>query len=261
MARTLAPFLLLLTFVPTASAADLIIRWHGQSFFEIVTTAGTRIVLDPHAIEQFGRKDVPADLVLMSHLHNDHTQVGVIPNIKKAKQFNALKDLGTDGKRTEWNQIDEKFKDVHFRCVGVYHDDSMGMQRGKNGIWIMEVDGLKIVHLGDLGHQLSDAQLKRVGEVDILMIPVGGVYTLNGLDAAKVVDQLKPKRYVIPMHYGTEVYDDLLSNKYFLDEEKEKGAKIQKFPTNELKVKVDPKAAAPEQPTIAVLHWSGKGDK
>jgi L-ascorbate metabolism protein UlaG (beta-lactamase superfamily) len=260
MARTLASLVFLLTFVPAAAAADkdLIIRWHGQSFFEIVTTAGTRIVLDPHAIEQYGRKDIPADLVLMSHLHNDHTQVGVIPNIKKAKQYNALKDEKGDGKRVEWNAIDEKFKDVHFRCVGVYHDNSMGMQRGKNGVWIMEIDGLKIVHLGDLGHLLTDAQLKRIGEADILMVPVGGVYTLNGIDAQKVVEQIKPKRYVIPMHYGTEVYDDLLNIKYFLDEQKE-GALVKKFATNELKV--DPKAAPPKEPTVAILHWAGKGEK
>jgi L-ascorbate metabolism protein UlaG (beta-lactamase superfamily) len=259
MARTLA-LLSLLTFVPAASAADkdLIIRWHGQSFFEIISTAGTRIVLDPHAIEQFGRKDVPADLVLMSHLHNDHTQVGVIPNIKKAKVYNALKDDKGDGRRVEWNQIDEKFKDVHFRCVGVYHDNSMGMQRGKNGIWIIEVDGLKIVHLGDLGHLLTDAQLKRIGEADILMVPVGGVYTLNGIDAQKVVEQIKPKRYVIPMHYGTEVYDDLLSAKYFLDEQKE-GTVVKKLTTNELRI--DPKSEPPKAPIVALLHWASKGEK
>ena len=84
------------------------------------------------------------------------------------------------------------------------------MQRGKVGVFIIEVDGWKIVHLGDLGHLLTPSQLKRIGPVDVLMIPVGGIYTLNGSEAKKVVEQLKPKEYIFPMHYGTKVFDAVL---------------------------------------------------
>ena len=77
----------------------------------------------------------------------------------------------------------------------------------RNGVFIIEVDGWRIVHLGDLGHYLTPAQLKRIGPVDVLMIPVGGIYTLNGKWAKKVVDQIKPKEYIFPMHYGTKVFD------------------------------------------------------
>ena len=80
------------------------------------------------------------------------------------------------------------------------------MNRGRNGIFVIEVDGLRIVHLGDLGHLLTDKQVRAIGEVDILMIPIGGVYTINGLDAAKVVEQAsKPKPLTsCRMHYGTQ---------------------------------------------------------
>ena len=92
------------------------------------------------------------------------------------------------------------------------------MVRGRNGIWVIEMDGLHIVHLGDLGHMLTDEQLKEIGPVDVLMIPVGGIYTLNGTDAKKVIEQLKPKRYIIPMHYGIpKVFEDLLPLDEFLD--------------------------------------------
>jgi len=240
-----------------AAEKSLVIRWHGQSFFEIITTTGTRIVIDPHAIEQYGRKTLQADLVLISHPHTDHSTTDAIENIKKAKVIHAVVEDKNDRRRMEWNLVDEKFKDVHIQTLGCYHDNMSGMQRGKNGILILEVDGLRIVHLGDLGHTLSEAQLKRIGQVDILMIPVGGVYTLNSLDAAKVQEQLAPRHYVFPMHYGTIVYDYLLKVDGFLEEQNKE--MIRKLARNELAI--DPKAAVPKEPAIVVLHWAGKGDR
>jgi L-ascorbate metabolism protein UlaG (beta-lactamase superfamily) len=240
------------------AAADnpVTIRWHGQSFFEVISPEGVRIVLDPHAIENYGRISVQADLVLLSHFHNDHTQVNVVENIKKAKVITALKDDKGDGRRVEWNAVDEKRKDVRIRTVGTYHDSVGGLERGKNGVFVIDVAGLKIVHLGDLGHELTPDQVRRIGPVDVLMIPVGGVYTLNGNDAKTVVAQLKPRRYIIPMHYGTDVYDELLTAAEFLDEQKE--GTVRKYAGNELTI--DPKESAPKQPQIAVLYWTGKKD-
>jgi L-ascorbate metabolism protein UlaG (beta-lactamase superfamily) len=237
----------------TASADDkkVVIRWHGQSFFQIVTPAGARIVIDPHAIDNYGRKVVPADLVLMTHFHVDHSRLDAIPDAAKVRKINALKhtDRGDD-----FNVIDEKFKDVRVRSLGTYHDDMGGAQRGKNGVFILDVAGLRLVHLGDLGHQLSREQLRKLGEVDVLMIPVGGVYTINGVDAQKVVAQVKPRRYIIPMHYGTLVYNDLLDLKYFLEDQAM--GTVEKFPGNELTV--DAAAAVPKEPVIAILNWEGK---
>ncbi len=258
MARCIPVLAALLLCAGDAPAQEkkLLLRWHGQSFFEIVTPAGTRVVLDPHAIENYGRKVVKADLVLMSHFHNDHTQLDSIENAKKVKAINALK-RGGENEAPEYNVVDEQFKDVHIRTLGTFHDAMAGLQRGKNGVWILDVDGLRIVHLGDLGHQLNRDQLKKLGTVDVLLIPVGGVYTINGLDAQKVVEQIKPRRCIVPMHYGTLVYTDLLDLKYFLDDQ-EMG-KVERIAGNELAI--DPKAEPPKEPVIAILGWESKPGK
>lgn len=258
MSRFFAALAFLLVGAGAAAAADdkVVIRWYGQSFFEIVSTKGTRIITDPHAIEAYGRPQLKADLVLMSHFHVDHTRLDAITNAKSAKQFNALKK--GEGGRDDWNQLDEKFKDVHIQTLGTYHDDMAGSVRGKNGVFIIDVDGLRLVHLGDLGHTLRPAQLRKLGKVDVLMIPVGGVYTLNGLEAQKVVGQIKPARYILPMHYGTRVYTDLLGLEYFLDDQK-MGEVKQFRTTNE--IDIDPKADPPKEPIIAILGWEKKGKK
>jgi L-ascorbate metabolism protein UlaG (beta-lactamase superfamily) len=239
-----------------APAAEVKISWHGQSVFVIITSKGTRIVIDPHNLDAYRVPPMKADLVLMTHFHVDHTNTEVIENIKMAKQINALVKEDREGKRIDWNLVKEKFKDVQLQTLGTYHDSMSGLKYGKNGVWILDVDGLRIVHLGDLGHQLSPLQLKKLGKVDILMIPVGGVYTLNGLDAYKVFKQIKPRRYVIPMHCGTEVYDDLLPPTYFLNE-----AKDDEVPIHRVKLKqwlvVDGKSPLPKQASVAVLHWGG----
>jgi len=248
----------------SADDNKVVIRWHGQSFFEIISTKGTRIVTDPHAIDAYGRPQVKADLVLMSHLHVDHTAVDAVTNIKQAKQINALKK--DENGRDTWNIIDVTFKDVRIQTVGTFHDDMAGTQRGKNGVFVLDVDGLRIVHLGDLGHLLRGEQLRKIRKVDdkpreqhpidVLMIPVGGVYTLNGVDAQKVVEQLKPARYILPMHYGTRVYTDLLDLTYFLDDQKM--GKVERSPRSN-EITIDPTSKPPQQPIIAVLNWERQG--
>jgi L-ascorbate metabolism protein UlaG (beta-lactamase superfamily) len=260
MNRTFAALAVLLAASVSASADDkppVKIIWHGQSFFEVISSKGTRVILDPHAIESYGRIEVQGDLILMSHLHSDHTQVQVVDDYKKVKTYNALKDVKGDGRRIEFNPVDDSLKDVKFHDVSAFHDNAEGMVRGRNGIWVLEMDGLRIVHLGDLGHLLSDEQLKEIGAVDVLMIPVGGIYTLNGTDAKKVIEQLHVRRYVIPMHYGIpKIFDDLLPLDEFLDGLKPQVVK--KFDaTNELTV--DPASEAPREPIFAILNWTKKG--
>ena len=243
----------------SAQTKQLSIRWHGQSFFEIKTSAGTRIVIDPHAIEAFGeRTGIKADLVCITHLHNDHTQIGVIENFdpRKAKDMLrvGLKDEKGDGKHVDWNILDEKFKDVHIQTVGSYHDDARGMMRGKNSVFILEVDGLRIVHLGDLGHLLTKDQIKKIGTVDVLMIPVGGVYTINGEEAKKVVEQLKPRYYILPMHYGVKGYDALLTADEFKEDQKLEIV----YKRGSEGLSIDVGAKPPAQPKIVMLGWENK---
>ena len=165
MPRLLTAGLAALLVTCPSSAAEgkkITLRWYGQSFFVLESSQGTRVVFDPHAIEAYGRVTTKADLVLVSHMHNDHSQVGVIENRGRAKVLFGLKP---DGRRLDWNPIDEKFQDVHVRTVGVYHDPVEGMERGKNAVFVVEVDGLRVVHLGDLGHPLTETQVKRIGPV------------------------------------------------------------------------------------------------
>jgi len=192
------------------------ISWHGQSFFTIKSSKGVVVVTDPHQITEYGRlQGLKADIVLMSHSHNDHTQIGVIENIREAKVLPGFKG---SGKQADWNHVDETIKDVHIRSVPLYHDNTEGLKYGKNTAFVIEMDGWKIVHLGDLGHLLTPEQIKKIGPVDVLMIPVGGIYTINGSEAKQVVEQLKPKEYIFPMHCGTKIYKELLPVDEFLED-------------------------------------------
>jgi L-ascorbate metabolism protein UlaG (beta-lactamase superfamily) len=223
------------------------LRWYGQSFFQLETAGKQLVVFDPHAIPAFGTPRVNADVCLVSHPHNDHAQPEVLG--EKGRIFLGV-TTSPDGKKTDWARVDEKVKNTRVRTVATYHDAAMGMTRGKNAVWVVEADGLVFCHLGDLGHELSPDQAKAVGPVDVLMVPVGGIYTINGEQAKKVVDQLRPKRFVVPMHYGVPGFDDLAGPEEFLGEFK---AVRRLTESNELVIPVD--AKAPEAPDVVLLGW------
>jgi L-ascorbate metabolism protein UlaG (beta-lactamase superfamily) len=233
-----------------AQEKKLTLRWHGQSFFQLETGSGQKIVFDPHAIPVFGRQIVSANVVLISHPHNDHSQPEILEDSKAARIFQGVVE-GKNGKQ-DWNRIDEKVIQTRIRSMGTYHDAMNGLQRGKNSIFVVEADGLVFVHLGDLGHELTPEQVKAIGKVDVLMVPVGGIYTINGETAKKVVAQLKPRLYVVPMHYAVPGYDDLLGPDEFLEDQPED--LVKKLPdTNELVIPPDMKA--PDAPSIVLLGW------
>jgi L-ascorbate metabolism protein UlaG (beta-lactamase superfamily) len=249
----------LLTAGPLPAAAkpriEVKITWHGQSFFEITSSKGTNIVIDPHAIiDYMPIRGVRAHLILSTHFHNDHTQYDTVENYKekiaKWPKPKVVEGLKRENGRVTWNKIDMKFRDFHIRSVGTFHDNEGGMKRGLNSVFILEVDGIRVVHLGDLGHLLTKSQIKAIGPVDVLLIPVGGVYTINGDEAKQVVDQLRPKKYIIPMHCGTKVYEDLLPVTEFLEDQDPR--RIARSADNMLAVKVDYK---PPAPIIVVLNW------
>jgi L-ascorbate metabolism protein UlaG (beta-lactamase superfamily) len=218
--------LALASFAQAQPAKTPKIIYHGHSFFEVHSTKGTVAVFDPHMIPAYPRLvnfkgeviEVKADIAMFSHNHNDHNQLAALDK-QHLKPDNILRGYKFVNNRPVWNDVNKEINDFKIRSVGVYHDTNEGMQYGINTIFIIEVDGWKIAHLGDLGHKLSKQQIKAIGEVDVLMIPVGGIYTLNGTDAKAVMKQLRPKEYVIPMHYGTIHFDELLSTEEFLDEQ------------------------------------------
>jgi L-ascorbate metabolism protein UlaG (beta-lactamase superfamily) len=233
------------------------LRWFGQSFFQLETSHGIQVVFDPHAIAAFGRTQVKADYVLISHPHNDHSQVEVLEPQPKASDVYRGVVEPKPGKQ-EWKEVNEKRGQITFRNVATYHDPMHGIQRGKNSVWIVEADGLVFCHLGDLGHELTPEQIKAIGKVDVLMIPVGGIYTLNGEQAQKVAfEQIKPRLYVIPMHYGVPGFDDLLGPDEFFEGQKKEHVK-KMTGTNHLVIPVDMKA---EAPTSVQLGWSRESPK
>jgi L-ascorbate metabolism protein UlaG (beta-lactamase superfamily) len=227
------------------------VRWYGQSFFIVESSKGYRVAFDPHLIPEYGRPmGLKANLVLMSHNHSDHTQVEALENYKD-KNLRVIRGLKSTGLRADWNKVDESVGDVRVRSVGLYHDEMEGLQSGKVTAFIVEMDGWRICHLGDLGHLLTPAQLKEIGEVDVLMVPVGGVYTLNGSEAKKVVTQIKPREYVFPMHYGTKVFEDLLPITEFLDGQQK--AKVAESDDNQVVLNRDPQRP---RPLVVVLNYA-----
>ncbi|MBI2807699.1 MAG: MBL fold metallo-hydrolase [Planctomycetes bacterium] len=235
------------------------IEYHGQSFYILTTSKGTRVAFDPHTIPAYHPDGIvnqhPADIVCMSHNHPDHTRMEAI-KIEKGKKPTILRGLKTPGNRADWNIFQKTIGELKFKTVGVYHDDSEGLARGKVAVFVVEVDGWRIAHLGDLGHLLTPSQLKRIGPVDVVMIPVGGIYTLNGAEAKKVVAQLKPKEYVFPMHFGTKVFEDVLPvDEFYEDVEKRRIAVLDE---NVIKLNRDPQRP---RPLIVQLHYWAKEKK
>lgn len=238
-----------------ASAADFTLRWHGQSFFSLETPKGKKIAFDPHAIPEFGRPKVSADVILCTHRHDDHAQPEVVDNHAAARIFYGLKESAKN-RPPDWNRIDEKVGLIHIRTVPTYHDALNGMQRGKNAIMVVDCEGLIVCHLGDLGHELDEAQVKLIGPVDVLLIPVGGIYTINGERAKKVMAAIKPRRLTVPMHFGMPGYEELLTAEEFLDGTPD----VKKYPrTNE--IKIPDVAPADARPIVAVLNWHKDDDK
>ena len=176
------------------------LTWYGQSCFLLESATGTRVVMDPipSNIGYLPPADLHADAVTVSHEHPDHNNVALVRGKPR-----ILRGLTPDKKG--WMKIDERVKDIAIRSVGVYHDDKKGAELGLTTVFVFEVGGVRIAHLGDLGHTLTDQQISAIGSVDVVLVPVGGVWTLDALKATQVVDQIRPRLMAIPMHYRTDL--------------------------------------------------------
>jgi L-ascorbate metabolism protein UlaG (beta-lactamase superfamily) len=168
------------------------IRFLGHAAFLITTAGGAKIVTDPYEPGGFGGAigygplTEPADVVVVSHDHADHNYVDMVPG--KPAIVRGTKDQSVRG--------------VAFRAVATHHDAAGGRERGENVVWMMEADDLRLCHLGDLGHTLTADQVAALGSVDVLMVPVGGTFTVDAEGATEVVNAVKP-HIAIPMHYQT----------------------------------------------------------
>jgi L-ascorbate metabolism protein UlaG (beta-lactamase superfamily) len=176
--------------------SEVEVRYYGHSMFSL-TADGTTIVIDPFN-DDIGhpRPQVAPDAVVVSHEHFDHNNVALCGGSPK-----VIRGLADEGARHA--ALDVRVGPVRITGVPCYHDDQQGAARGKNTITIFEVEGLRVVHLGDLGHILDDAQVRAIGRVDVLLVPVGGHYTIGPAEAGRVIEQLAP-RIAVPMHFKTE---------------------------------------------------------
>jgi L-ascorbate metabolism protein UlaG (beta-lactamase superfamily) len=181
-----------------ATGSRIALTWLGQSCFLIESAAGVRVLTDPPS--RSAGYELPTglhvDLVTISHEHPDHNNLGLL-----APPTRVLRGLTAD--RKGWTKIEASLKDVSVRSVGVYHDEELGAKYGLDTIFILEVSGIRIAHLGDLGHVLDDRQLSAVGSVDVVLVPVGGATTIDARQATRVIDALRPRLCIIPMHYRT----------------------------------------------------------
>ena len=160
------------------------VTWLGHSSFRIKGKYAT-LVTDPYA-PSTGLKfpKTECDIVTISHDHQDHNDISKITG--------APKIVSGPG--------EYEIKEVSIFGISTFHDGSNGGERGRNTVYSMTMDGINLCHLGDLGHKLSQDILGQIGQVDILFVPTGGVYTIDSERAVEIVGAIEPK-VVIPMHY------------------------------------------------------------
>lgn len=160
------------------------IVWHGHACFEI--NDGITVVTDPHDGKSIGiaRPSLEADLVLVSHNHFDHNCTKVVEGNPQIVE----------------SIVDETIMGVRTRALQTYHDTVDGRKRGNNRVYRFEMDGVSFCHLGDLGHMLSDGTLEALGPIDVLFIPVGSVFTIDGETAWRLITEID-SRIAVPMHY------------------------------------------------------------
>lgn len=225
------------------NAKEVTFKWFGQGCFLIETSQNTQIITDPMKMGGYEiPEDIKPDIVTVSHEHGDHNQVDVVSG-----NPTVLRGLTSGG--SDFAAIDQKIKDVRVYAVSSYHDKSQGSQRGKNAIFVFEFDGIKVAHLGDLGDALAPASVQKIGSVDVVMIPVGGTYTIFGKEADHVISQLKPKLIVFPMHFKTDSASFL---PYTGDDYTKDKQNVKKADGNTFKLDMD---NPPQSLTYVVLNY------
>ncbi|MEL7609173.1 MAG: MBL fold metallo-hydrolase [Bacillota bacterium] len=163
------------------------IKWYGHSCFLLTSEKGIKVLTDPYdPATGYALGSVEADVVTCSHFHHDHHYTQAVLGdpvvIDKAGRHEA--------------------KGLTITGIPTWHDAEQGTRRGANTVFVIEIDGMRVVHLGDLGHMPGEAELASIGRADILFAPVGGVYTIDAQQALSLASIVKP-RVMIPMHYAT----------------------------------------------------------
>ena len=164
------------------------LTWNGHSCFTFDTTAGV-VVFDPYETDYVPGLHLPslaADTILCSHSHEDHCYPQGVLNTRRLPGYAV-------------------------EAVDTFHDGEVGILRGENKIHIIDMEGFRLAHLGDLGHVPTDEQFAAMGRIDALLVPIGGFYTIDAVQAKAICDRLQP-RLIFPMHYRKgEIGFDLIA--------------------------------------------------
>jgi L-ascorbate metabolism protein UlaG (beta-lactamase superfamily) len=169
------------------------IKYLGHASFLITSQDNKKIVIDPYSVGHgisYGEINETADIVTVSHAHGDHNNSASIKGSPTILHVAGTKTI----------------KGIDIKGTPVFHDEAQGSKRGNNLIFCFNIDGMKLCHLGDLGHTLGPKQLSEIGPVDILLVPVGGFFTIDAREATTVAESVGAK-VVIPMHYKTAKAD------------------------------------------------------
>ncbi len=216
------------------------IVWKGQACFSIVITRGkqeqVKILIDPFE-DSIGLKLPPqeADIVLVTHGHSDHNNVKIV----KGDPF----IIDSPG--------EYEVKSVFVQGITTFHDDVQGKERGLNTIYTIITEGITLCHMGDFGQkELTPEEVDKIGNVHVLMIPVGGTYTIDGKEAGKIISQIEPK-IIIPMHYALpKLKPNLAKVEEFLQVMGKKGLE----PQGKLSLKAKDVAGETKEAEIVVMR-------
>jgi len=229
--------------VPAASSGFIEVMWFGHSFFQITSSAGTKIITDPFGPMGYPMPEVWPDIVTVGREHGNHNNV-------ELARGDPLVLRGLDSFGLEWGEVNTTFRDVLVYNVPIHmrtwYDDYV-----KGSAFVFEMDGLCVCHTGDLGEPFNEDQLDLIGHIDILLVPIGGRYAMGPENAQAVVRQLKPK-IVVPMHY--------YSNTYVLERFLEMGSPARYLEINKFSVSRDTLPPVTEI-YIPKVIWYGRDDE
>lgn len=167
------------------------IQWLGHACFLLTASNGTRVLTDPFDPKiGYPAPAVEAQIVTTSHQHSDHNYTQVVKG-----SFRVIAEAGSFS-----------IQDISIQGVQTFHDDEGGSKRGSNLVFCFTIDGVRVAHCGDLGHRLTPQQVQDIGAVDVLLVPVGGFYTIDAQTAKQTADDLQAT-VIIPMHFKVPVLD------------------------------------------------------
>ncbi|MEW5919446.1 MAG: MBL fold metallo-hydrolase [Bacillota bacterium] len=178
-----------------AAAAELELQYFGHGAF-LLRVGETRFLMDPYDPNcGYGKLDLEADYITVSHEHMDHNYIAAASGAK------PIRGLSPDG--LGWEDVSLSLGGIQIFTIPTYHDAAAGKLRGRNAVFVFDTGELRLVHLGDLGHLLSPEQVEKLTPVHVLLLPVGGHFTIDAAEARQLMDVLAPA-VVVPMHYRTE---------------------------------------------------------